>query len=155
MVNQYSLDRRVLFIGEKSLDKLYSYIKGAACVVVPSREEGGGTINIEAQACGAFIIASNTGGIPEYILEGKQALLFKSGDVQDLYEKMNFFLGRKERYKLLDNEAEFIGKFSWENIGSSYLKAYEDVRSEYIYTPLQTWGNISERLAEFFGVRDE
>lgn len=55
----------------------------ASVVVVPSRwEEPGATVGVELFACGAAVIASETGALGE-IFEG-QGRLFKNGDVEGL-----------------------------------------------------------------------
>jgi glycosyltransferase involved in cell wall biosynthesis len=54
-------------------------------VLFPSLEEALGLVGIEAIACGAFLIASNTGGIPEYINHGVDGLLVEPGSSRDLH----------------------------------------------------------------------
>lgn len=46
-------------------ERLRALYRGAACVAVPSLAEGFGLVVVEAQACGAPVIASNTSALPE------------------------------------------------------------------------------------------
>jgi len=55
-------------------------------VVYPSLDEPLGLVGIEAIACGAFLIASNVGGIPEYVQQEETGLLFEPGNSQALQQ---------------------------------------------------------------------
>jgi len=58
--------RGVRFVRESPDDvRLRDLYRGAACVAIPSIAEGFGLVAVEAQACGAPVIASNTSGLPE------------------------------------------------------------------------------------------
>ncbi|HVC25650.1 MAG TPA: glycogen synthase [Acidimicrobiales bacterium] len=47
----------------------------ATCFVCPSIYEPFGLVNVEAMACGAAVVASAVGGIPEVVLDGETGLL--------------------------------------------------------------------------------
>lgn len=67
---------------EKELADAYNRTK---IVLFPSLQEPLGLVGIEALACGAFLIASNTGGIPEYLDHGVNGLLVKPGSSRELH----------------------------------------------------------------------
>jgi glycosyltransferase involved in cell wall biosynthesis len=52
--------------------------------VLPSLSEALSNALMEAMACGAAVIASNVGGNPELVQDGKTGLLFPSGDAKRL-----------------------------------------------------------------------
>jgi len=58
--------------------RLRDLYRGAACVAVPSLAEGFGLVVVEAQACGAPVIASNASSLPE--AAGNAALLVDPRD---------------------------------------------------------------------------
>lgn len=63
-----SMNGRVTFVGYVPNDQLDRYYAAADVQVVPSQwEEGAGNVCIEGMAAGKPIIASNCGGIPEYV----------------------------------------------------------------------------------------
>jgi glycosyltransferase involved in cell wall biosynthesis len=71
------------FVSRERLRDLY---RGALMFVYPSRYEGFGIPPLEALACGAPVIATRTGAIPDYA--GDAALLVEPGDGDALRESM-------------------------------------------------------------------
>jgi glycosyltransferase involved in cell wall biosynthesis len=61
------LGERVVFPGLVDDDDLPALYGGAATVVVPSLEEGFGLPALEAMACGAPVVASRRGALPEVV----------------------------------------------------------------------------------------
>lgn len=77
-------DDSIHALGHLPRDRLHALYAGADVVAVPSLcYEGGGLVACEAQAHGAFVIASALGGLPEYVQEGGGELV-PAGDVQAL-----------------------------------------------------------------------
>ncbi|GAA3218260.1 glycogen synthase [Actinocorallia longicatena] len=71
-------DRRehVLWIpGMLSRDALIQILTHASVFVCPSIYEPMGIVNLEAMACGAPVVATATGGIPEVVADGETGLL--------------------------------------------------------------------------------
>lgn len=143
-VKDFGLEEDVIFKGTVELDELFSYLKGAVAHVCPSRAEGGGTINFEAQATGCLAIGSSAGGIPEYIRDGVTGLIFKSGDKNDLSKKIIISVNnRKLRDRLTEQAMIEVEKYSWENIGEQYLKVYLSTRPDNKINP---WSKLSRNL---------
>jgi len=71
------------FVSRERLRELY---RGALMFVYPSRYEGFGIPPLEALACGAPVIATRTGAIPEYADDA--ALLVEPGDGDALRQSM-------------------------------------------------------------------
>lgn len=67
IVQKLELTECVKFLGYKAQTKIISYIRGAQFVVVPSLIEPFGLVVLESMAQGRRIIATNVGGIPEFI----------------------------------------------------------------------------------------
>ena len=75
-----SLGDRVQFTGYIPNDDLPDYYRLADLVCVPTLvEEAAGLVALEAMACGCPILATRSGGMPEY-LDGSQAVLVERGD---------------------------------------------------------------------------
>lgn len=63
-----------------------SLIAGADIMVMPSNKESFGVAALEACASGVPVIASNVGGIPEIIEDGRNGILIEPGDEKALTE---------------------------------------------------------------------
>lgn len=74
------LGDRVQFTGYIPNEDLPDYYRLADLVCVPTLvEEAAGLVALEAMACGCPILATRSGGMPEY-LDGSQAVLVERGD---------------------------------------------------------------------------
>ena len=93
--------------------RLRDLYRGARAFVYPSRYEGFGIPPLEAMACGAPVIATRTGAIPEYA-DGA-ALLIDPGDRNALRASLLHLLGDQTlRDDLRSRGAERARAYSWE-----------------------------------------
>lgn len=75
-----ALGNRVQFTGYIPNEDLPDYYRLADLVCVPTLvEEAAGLVAVEAMACGRPVLATRSGGMPEY-LEGSQAMLVERGE---------------------------------------------------------------------------
>ena len=92
LVARYDLDSRV-FIPGRCDDMPAAYML-ADVVVCPSTDpEAFGRVVSEAQAMGCPVIASDHGGVPEQVLDGRTAFLFPPGDREALAQALRKALG--------------------------------------------------------------
>ena len=66
---------RLRSVGPKSHDMVVRYMSAADVLVLPSRSEGLPTVIVEAGSIGLPVIASDVGGIPELLADGRGTLL--------------------------------------------------------------------------------
>mgnify|MGYP001458654276 FL=1 len=72
----------VLFLGRhSSVEELLSC---ADLFLLPSESESFGLAALEAMSCGAPVVASNAGGLPEVIDDGESGFLFPVGAIDDM-----------------------------------------------------------------------
>lgn len=64
--------------------------------IVNGENEGLGQVLLEAQAAGVPVVGSNVGGIREALIDNVTGVLFDSGDINDLSEKIIYLLDNKE-----------------------------------------------------------
>ncbi|MET4001615.1 MULTISPECIES: glycogen synthase [Arthrobacter] len=126
--------------------ELIQVLSHATVFACPSIYEPLGIVNLEAMACGAAVVASATGGIPEVVAHGETGLLVPLEQVSDgtgtpldpekfvadfaaaMIEVVNDpararEMGEKGRQRARDN-------FSWESIVEQTLDVYKSVLPE-------------------------
>ena len=72
----------VEFLGFK--DDVVDYISCMDVFAFPSNNEGLGSVILDAQAWKVPVVASNVGGIPDLVQDGRSGLLIEKGDSQAL-----------------------------------------------------------------------
>ena len=93
LANKLSLSESITFVGRILYDKLPNYLSAADVFVMPSRSrffglevEGLGIVYLEASACGIPVVAGNSGGAPDAVLEGVTGLCVDGTDVNHIAE---------------------------------------------------------------------
>jgi len=91
LANKLSLSESITFVGRILYDKLPNYLSAADVFVMPSRSrffglevEGLGIVYLEASACGIPVIAGNSGGAPDAVLEGVTGLCVDGTNVNHI-----------------------------------------------------------------------
>jgi len=113
-------DVRVLGrIGEEALLDEY---RRAAVVVLPSTSdaESFGMVLAEANACGRPVVASDVGGIPDFVRHGDNGLLARAGDAGDLAAKLIQVLSDPERARAMgeNGRARVAREHHWDGLAA-------------------------------------
>ena len=129
MVHQRGLSRAVTFVGHKSRNELYKEYKKSTIVVVPSIwPEPFGKVGIEAMSVGRPVIASDVGGISDWLEDGKSGFLVQPGDVQAFVEKIDTLLSDTKLLEKMSQEAVHQSeKFSIQKHADKIVNIYESV----------------------------
>lgn len=132
LVKELNIEENVKFLGFISGDEKYAYFKSADAFVLPSRHESAPVVLPEAMACGKPIVASDVGGIPFMVEDGKTGLLVKPGNVEELAEKIITLLQSEElREKMGKVGREKIKNFTWDKIAEQTVEVYKEVIRDY------------------------
>jgi len=108
-------------ISDKALKKIYQDAKAFLFAAV---DEEFGIALVEAMGYGLPVIAYRSGGIPEYLVEGKNGYLFDQLDVNSLIAKIKKLESLSERSFLqMKKQARTTAeKFSKENFKKNFIK---------------------------------
>jgi starch synthase len=103
----------------------------AAVFACPSLYEPLGIVNLEAMACGAPVVASRVGGIPEVVLDGQTGLLVPPDDPAALAAGINSLLADPPRAKDMGQRGRrwVTAEFSWAAIAAQTADLYRTLRS--------------------------
>jgi N-acetyl-alpha-D-glucosaminyl L-malate synthase BshA len=116
----------VIFLGKHlSVDELLAC---ADLFLLPSESESFGLAALEAMACGAPVIATRAGGLPE-VVSGEAGFLLDVGDVDGMGEVAARVLSDKPLWWKMSRAARRIAeeRFSTEKVVPEYERCYEAV----------------------------
>lgn len=121
------LENKVEFLTGLSDHEVAQVFREAALVVSPSLYEGFGLPAAEAMACGAPVVASAAGGLPEVV--GNAGVLVPPGDSSNLASAIDQLLDDPSRRERLSEAAVARAKlmFSWEQHAKDCLAVYHEV----------------------------
>jgi glycosyltransferase involved in cell wall biosynthesis len=111
------------YVPEEDLPILYS---GATVFVYPSLFEGFGLPVLEAMACGAPVITSNTSSLPEVV--GDAGIMIDPHDEQALAVAIQRIVAdARRRAHLSEQGLQQAQKFSWRRTAELTLRTYEAI----------------------------
>ncbi|MBH09913.1 MAG: hypothetical protein CMG74_06065 [Candidatus Marinimicrobia bacterium] len=111
-----SLSNNIKFIDKMLQTKLNELYNIADVLIFPSREEPLGLVGLESLATGTPVIGSNIGGIPTFLIDSHNGILFQSGNSYDLYLKIKELLNnRLILHSLVTNTKKFSSQYSLHN----------------------------------------
>jgi glycosyltransferase involved in cell wall biosynthesis len=128
--------KRITFKRDLAPEEITREFETATMMLHAARADNSPNSVKEAVVAGLPVIATNTGGIPDYVFPGWNGLLFKSGDVVDCRSKIQeafahplFSKGQVEPAAL----SQVRNYLSAKTMASNFLNAYE--------VTLQTYGS--------------
>jgi glycosyltransferase involved in cell wall biosynthesis len=120
LAKKLNINDKVRFLGKVSDEKLPGVYRQADLFVLPSinKNEAFGLVLLEAMASGVPVIASGLPGVRKVFENGKQGLLCKPNDIDDLKNKIEEILTNEEKRKEMGKEARILvlEKYSWEKV---------------------------------------
>lgn len=115
LANRLGIASRVRFLGALSHAAKVAALNEAQVATCPSPKEGWGLTVIEANACGAPVVASRSPGLVESVRDGETGLLVPHGDVPALAAGITRLLrDRSERLRMAEAGSRWAATFDWE-----------------------------------------
>ncbi len=109
-------------------DNPVDWIHSCDALVLPSLDEGLGTVSLQAQALGRPVVVSNAGGLPETLEPGVTGLLARPGDPQSLCDSLLELFADDERRRAMGEAGirRIREHFSLEQLCDATVEAYEE-----------------------------
>lgn len=133
-VNHKAGWKKIRLLGAKSHAELKSVYASADVFVCPSvtakdgDQEGFGLVMLEAMASGLPVIASNSGGITQLIMDEVNGLLCTEKSVDELAAAINrMFHDKKLRDNISENIKSMIKEYDYQAIAQKYEKVINNV----------------------------
>ncbi|WP_067491433.1 glycosyltransferase family 4 protein [Actinomadura hibisca] len=123
------LDLRVVRPGYLPWSSLPGFFGGALVVTLPSRGEGFGLPVLEAMACGAPVLTTRRGPLPEV---GGDAVAYTEPDADGIATALAELIGDANRRRELAEAAHARShRFSWQASAEAHLASYERAVTQY------------------------
>jgi hypothetical protein len=131
---ELGIEQRVVFLGDIENKDIPALMKTCEFFVLPSRSEPFGIVFLEAMTFGKAIVATNVGGIPEFVVDGFNGLLVPSEDSDALAEKIEL---------CIENQAvrERLGRNGRSVVETQYDYAALILRYERLYETILSKGS--------------
>jgi glycosyltransferase involved in cell wall biosynthesis len=151
--------RRANFIGYLKGAELAAAYASADAFVYASETETMGNVILEAMACGCPVVAPRAGGIPSLVAEGRTAVLYAPGDLEDAVRAAGSVLADGGfRQQLGHSAREVVAGWDWghsiESVREVYWQAIHDFRQPSRLTVSQRLAGLTvSSLVRAFGLR--
>ena len=128
LVNSLGLSDRVKFLGFISEEAKLHLLRRAWASTLASPKEGWGISNLEAAACATPVIAANSPGIRESVVDGKTGFLVPPDDSSAMAAAMRGVVESRDLVDVLGAAGRrFAETFTWERAANDTLSHLEEV----------------------------
>jgi glycosyltransferase involved in cell wall biosynthesis len=119
---------RVRFLGFISAEEKRDLLRRAWASVFASPKEGWGLTNLETQACGTPVVASDSPGLRESLVPDKTGFLVPHGDIDALASAMRRFAETPELVQTMGAAGRrFAERFTWDRSAQDTLDHLQQV----------------------------
>ena len=127
LAKSLQISPKVTFTGPLKNGEKLNYLNKVWFTVNPSPKEGWGLTVIESNACALPVIAANSPGLRDSVVDKKTGLLYEYGNIEQLANLMILLIeDQKLREKLSKNSLEWAQQFNWERSADKMIHLLEN-----------------------------
>jgi glycosyltransferase involved in cell wall biosynthesis len=128
LAERLGIKDRVDFMGFVSEQEKIDMLRKTQVVVNPSSKEGWGVTVIEANACGAPVIASDVPGLRDAVVDGKTGFLVPYGDIDGFASRITQVLKDDSLRSTLSRQAiDWAKRFNWDDSADAILRVIDQL----------------------------
>lgn len=127
LTKKLNIQQDVYFTGHVKYSDIVSYYNTIDIFVASSIRESFGVSVLEASACEIPVVVSDTGGLPEVVINKRTGILVKPKDIDGLTDTLEKLVLNKELREKMGNEGRnFVEeKYLWHNNIKNLIKTYQ------------------------------
>jgi len=140
LARKLNLKKNIIFLGYVPDDNLIDYYNSCDIFILTPREiktdnyidaEGFGIVYLEAGSCEKPVIASNTGGVPEAVIDGETGILVEPENFEETANAIIRLLENSELGKKLGKNArkKVMEELNWKKISEKIFQIYHTISS--------------------------
>jgi L-malate glycosyltransferase len=115
----------VRFLGR--LDRVVELMQATDLFLLPSQSESFGLAALEAMACGAPVVASRAGGLPEVIADGENGILEPVGSVEAMGRRAVELLRDPAKHRAMSEAAvRMAAEYAADRVVPMYEAMYRE-----------------------------
>ena len=128
LVGEKGLNRQVEFIGEVLGPTKHAYFRASDVYCLPSHFEPFGIVALEAMKFQTAVLATQTGGVKDFIEDGENGLLVSPTNVQEIASALlRLYRDPELRSHLVRNGLETVKHYSITRIVDEYISLYTEL----------------------------
>lgn len=147
MVDNCGVTDEVRFLGAMPPEQVRDYMEEAGIYLFTSdRQEGWGAVLNEAMASGCAVVASDApGSTPFLVWNGENGMVYRSGDVSMLVDKVQFLLNHPESQRRYGKASyrTILNTWNGKNASERLIQLLEEILSGKIHESLFAEGPCS------------
>lgn len=125
LVSALGVGKNVRFMGRLPPHEYRRLLRSVDILCMPAREEAFGMVFLEAMAMRKPIIATDLGGIPEVVTEGRNGLLVRPEPEPIASALITLFRDDELRSSIERNDAVDVERFTWDVTVAGYIESYQ------------------------------
>jgi glycosyltransferase involved in cell wall biosynthesis len=119
LTRSLDLGDSVRFLGRVSEEEKLALLRRSWALTFASPKEGWGITNLEAAACGTPVVASNSPGIRESVIDGRTGFLVPHGDVNAMADGLARFAADADLVRTMGAAGRmFAESYTWDRAAS-------------------------------------
>ncbi|MEM6763327.1 MAG: glycosyltransferase family 4 protein [Bacteroidota bacterium] len=125
-VNVMGLAHRVIFPGFLGKEEIYTWMRRASCMLMPSRNETFGIVVLEAGMCSLPVVAADIPALHEIIDHGEDGFLAKKDEVAEYVLYVKEILNDEEMAEALGTalQEKVCRKYTWSAVSDQVIDVY-------------------------------